>query len=233
MGSTPMAAGRSTGSGTTSVTVTTYGTSANGVYASGTAPSPPTTPSTITIGGVASITTNGDSAAGVQADLGGQVTLSGGSTATPNTVTTTGDGSIGLYALSGGTIDISGPTTISTSGATSTTTGLVAYGVNANGLGSTVTLAGATTVTTTGTGADGLDAYGLYANNGGLIDTTGTPTVTVTTNGTSANGVYASGTAPSPSTTPSTITLGGVALITTHGRLGGGRASRPRRAGDV
>ena len=203
--------------GTPTVTVTTNGTSANGVYATGTAPSPSTTPSTITLGGVALITTHGDSAAGVQADLGGQVTLSGGSTATPNTVATTGNGSIGLYALSGGTIDISGPTTISTSGATSTTTGLVAYGVNANGLGSTVTLGVATTVTTTGTGANGLDAYGLYANNGGLINTTGTPTVTVTTNGTSANGVYATGTAPSPSTTPSTITLGGVALITTHG----------------
>ena len=127
------------------------GAGADGVYASGTSSSTPATPSTITIEGLASITTSGDSAVGVQADLGGQVTLSGGSTATPpNTVTTTGAGAIGLYALSGGTIDISGPTKVSTSGATSTTTGLVAYGVNANGLGSTVTLGAATSVTTTG-----------------------------------------------------------------------------------
>jgi len=207
--------------GTPTVTVITNGTSANGVYATGTSSGTPATPSMITLGGLASITTHGDSAAGVQADLGGQVTLSGGSTATPpNTVTTTGAGAIGLYALSGGTISVDGPTTISTSGATFTPPmgqPLVAYGVNANGLGSTVTLGAATSVTTTGTGAAGLDAYGLYANNGGLIQTTGTPAVTVITNGTSANGVYATGTSSGTPATPSMITLGGVAAVTTHG----------------
>ena len=158
-------------------------------------------------------------AAGVQADGGGQVTLSGGSTETPNTVTTTGAGAIGLYALSGGTIDVDGPTAVTTSGTTSTTAtgGLVAYGVNANGLGSTVTFGAATTVTTNGSGAAGLDAYGLYANNGGTIDTTGTPSVTVTTYGTDANGVYASGTSTSTTpATPSTISISG-ASITTNG----------------
>jgi len=144
------------------------------------------------------------------------VTLSGGTAAAPNTVTTTGNGGIGLYALSGGTIAVNGPTTIMTSGTLDTPSGISAYGVNANGLGSTVTLGAATTVMTNGTGPNGLNAYGLYANNGGLIDTTGTPTVTVITNGTNANGIYATGVGPE-STTPSTITLGGVASVTTHG----------------
>ena len=176
----------------------------------------------MTSGGVATIMV-GDTqvfvaAAGVQADGGGQVTLSGGSTETPNTVTTTSDGSIGLYALSGGIIDVDGPTTITTSGTTSTTAtgGLVAYGVNANGWVRRSISAPRRRSRRT-VPAPGLDAYGLYANNGGTIDTTGTPSVTVTTYGTDANGVYASGTSRRQQpTTPSTISITG-ASITTNG----------------
>ena len=228
-------------SGTPTVNVTTYGAGAIGVYASGTSTSSPTTPSTITLGGVTTIMTSGGvatimvgdtqvfvAAAGVQADGGGQVTLSGGSTETPNTVTTTGDGAIGLYALSGGTIDVNGPTAVTTSGTTSTTAtgGLVAYGVKANGFGSTVNLGAATTVTTNGSGAAGLDAYGLYANNGGTIDTTGTPSVTVTTYGTDANGVYASGTSSSTPATPSTISISGASITTNGSTATGVQADR-------
>jgi autotransporter family porin len=90
----------------TSVSVTTSGADAIGVYASGVAPPVEPgglpTPSTITIGGVATITTYGATAAGVQADSGGVVNLNGGSAATPNTITTTTDGSIGVYAASAG-----------------------------------------------------------------------------------------------------------------------------------
>ena len=46
-------------SGTPTVNVTTYGDGAIGVYASGTSTSSPTTPSTITLGGVTTIMTSG------------------------------------------------------------------------------------------------------------------------------------------------------------------------------
>ena len=116
--------------------VATSGSRAIGVYASG-VDLELNTPSTITIGGVASIITNGDTAAGVQADGGGAVTLGAGSVATNGadfpgvvatgagsmvtlngtsllTVTTITDSSIGLQAASGGVIDATGPLTIST-----------------------------------------------------------------------------------------------------------------------
>ena len=103
--------------------------------------------------------------------------LNGGSTVTPNTVTTIADGSIGVHAASAGAITIVGPTTISTGSIGNSETdpatpptGANAYGVNADGLNSKVTLSGATTVTTLGIGAFGQDAYGLYASNGGTID---------------------------------------------------------------
>jgi hypothetical protein len=132
------------------------------------------------------------------------------------TLTTTNDGGIGLFAEGGGIIEATGPIAIST-GSVALSTGASAYGVNADGAGSQVTFSAATTVTTNGTGAFGTTAYGLYASNGGMIDTSGAPAVKVTTYGDGAIGVYASGTAPSPSTTPSTITIGGVATITTNG----------------
>ena len=100
------------GSTTTSVSVTTSGTGAIGVYASGVAPPADpggaATPSTITIGGLATIAAYGQSAPGVQADGGGVVTLSGGSVMTPNTITTIADNSIGVYAASAGIINING-----------------------------------------------------------------------------------------------------------------------------
>ena len=67
------------------------------------------------------------------------------------------------------------------------------YGANADGSGSKITFSGATTVTTNGGGANGLDAYGLYASNGGAIDGSLATGVAVTTSGTGAIGVYASG----------------------------------------
>ena len=197
--------------------VTTSGDGAIGVYASG-VDSETSTPSTITIGGVATIKTNGATAAGVQADGGGVVNLNGGSLATPNTVTTITDGSIGVYAASAGVISINGATTISTGSTGETPSGANAYGVNADGPGSKVHLNAATTVTTLGTDAFGTTAYGLYASNGGTIDTSGTPAVMVTTNGAGAIGVYASGTGTAgDSVVPSTITIGGVATIVTNG----------------
>ena len=102
-------------------------------------------------------TTGSDASAVVVNGVGSLATLSGA-----NSFTTAGDGSIGLYALGGGVIDATGPTTIST-GNLSTSTGLGAFGVDANGAGSTINLA-ATTVTTSGT-----NAFGLYANSGGTI----------------------------------------------------------------
>ncbi len=204
-----------------SPSVTTYGTGAIGVYASGAASSPGSA-STIAITG-ASVTTNGNSAAGVEADGGGQVTVNGGSVTTKGsdapgivasgtgsiatlsgesllTITTTNDHSIGLYAAGGGVIDATGPIAITT-GSTSASTGLNAYGANANGAGSQVNLA-ATTITTVGA-----NAHGLYASNGGVIDASGA--TGVTTSGTGAIGLYASGSG-------STIAAGG-ASIATHG----------------
>ena len=175
----------------------------------------------MTNGGVATIgnddTTVTVAAAGVQADNGGQVTLSGGGTVTTNgasapgvvatgtgsmvtlsgtsllTVTTITDDSIGLLATSGGVIDATAPVTISTGSTGETPSGANAYGANADGSGSKITFSGATTVTTNGVGANGLDAYGLYASNGGTIDGSLAPSVGVTTFGNGADGVYATG----------------------------------------
>jgi hypothetical protein len=116
------------------------------------------------------------------------VAVSGAGSATDlgmgNALTTQGDGAIGLYALGGGVISASGQTTISTSGTTSSSTGLGAYGVNADGVGSQINLA-ATTVTTSGA-----NAFGFYASNGGAIDAPDAPSLT--TSGAGAIGLYAS-----------------------------------------
>ena len=113
-----LSGGNIDGSTATSVSVTTSGTGAIGVYASGTGTAGDSVvPSTITIGGVATIMTNGATAAGVQADNGGVVNLNGGTAETPNTITTIADGSIGVYAASAGVVTINGPTTISTGSA--------------------------------------------------------------------------------------------------------------------
>jgi hypothetical protein len=139
------------------------------------------------------VLTSGSGSDAVLAEEGGNATLGGA-----NSFTTTGDGSIGLHALSGGIINALGQTTIST-GSTSGATGSNAYGVNADGAGSQISL-GATTVTTFGA-----NAYGFYASNGGSIDAPDAPNIT--TSGAGAIGLYASGSG-------SMITTGGASIIT-------------------
>ena len=136
--------------------------------------------------------------------------------------TTVGDGAIGIYVTDGGVVNGTGPITITT-GSISDSTGLSAYGVNANGAGSQVNLNAGAKVTTYGT-----DAYGLYAINGGAIGAADSPSIT--TFGTGAIGVYASGAALAAGP-PSSITLTG-ASITTNGdsaagveAAGGGQAT--------
>ena len=184
----------------------TSGESAIGLYASGSG-------STIVAGG-ASIATHGNSATGVRADGGGVVTVNGSVTTSgadapgaaasgagsivtldgATTLRTVGDGSIGLHALGGGLISALGQTTIST-GSTVAATGLDAYGVNAEGAGSQVNLAGAT-ITTTGERAAGLYASddaseAVAAGHGGAIAVSGP--LGVVTGGSSAYGAWAHG----------------------------------------
>ena len=202
--------------------ITTSGTGAIGIYASGSG-------SLIAAGG-ASITTTGASATGVLADGGGSVTLNGGSVITAGgdapavaasgvgsnvtlngaiAVSTASGGSIGLHAFGGGVINAFGRTTIATSGATSASTGLDAYGVNADGPGSRINLAGTTMVTTTGERGAGLyasDAMG--AGHGGAIAVSGP--LGVVTGGSSAYGAWAQGAG-------STIALNGSSAFTING----------------
>ena len=113
-----------------------------------------------------------------------------------------GAGSIGLYALGGGVINATGPTTISTFGTTSTSTGLSAYGVDADGAGSQINLAAATVTTS------GANAFGFYASSGGVIAAPDAPSVTTSGNG--SIGLYASGAG-------STIAATGASIVTTYG----------------
>ena len=188
------------GSTTTSVSVTTSGTGAIGVYASGVAPPADPggtpTPSTITIGGLATISTYGSSAAGVQADNGGVVNSSGGSVETPNSlITTIADGSIGVYAASAGIININGVTT--------SRPGRPARPRAASTLmASTPTARGRGQSQRCDDGDDERDRrfrdHRLWALRQQRRDDrhAGTPAVKVTTYGAGAIGVYASGTAP-------------------------------------
>ena len=194
-------------------TITTTGQGAIGLYASDIKASG--SGGAITVSGALDVNTAGASAHGAWAQSAGStISLNGGTTGSPNTIATVGDNAIGLYAASGGVINVNGVTTISTGMVSeSGTTGANAYGAQSDGVGSQVNLNGATTITTLGT-----SAHGLYATNGGAIGaTTDTPPpVKVTTNGDGAIGVYASG-LDSETSTPSTITIGGVATITTNG----------------
>src|SRR6185437_3571819 len=96
-------------------------------------------------------------------------------------LSTAGDGSIGLHALSGGVINATGQTTISTLGTNSLSTGVSAFGVNADGAGSQINLAGAT-ITTAGQGAVGLYASDAMATgHGGAITVSGPLGVTTGT----------------------------------------------------
>ena len=155
----------------------------------------------------------------MQADNGGVVNLNGGTAETPNTITTIADGSIGVHAASAGDITIVGPTTISTGSYRSDQLPRAAPTPMASRPTAwvrKVTLNAATTVTTLGTDAFGLDAYGLYASNGGTIDGSLAPTVGVTTSGTGAIGVYATGRLRRLSRTASTIMITG-ATVETNG----------------
>ena len=97
---------------------------------------------------------------------------------------------------------------ITTSGTNSEATGLSAFGVNADGLGSQVNLAGLT-VTTAGANAT--------ACSPATADDRAADAPSITAFGNGANGVYASGVAsPSVQTGVGFIALGG-ATITTAG----------------
>ncbi len=159
-------------------------------------------------------TTADDAHAVVANGSGSQATLSGA-----NILNTSGNGSIGLYATNGGLINATGQTTISTLGTNSESTGLSAFGVNADGSGSQINLA-ATTITTSGEGAVGLYASDVSdTGHGGAITASGQTTVTTGT-GSFSYGAWAQ----SPGSTialngPSTFTINGsaFALYATQG----------------
>ena len=202
--------------------VTTRGLGAIGLYASGAG-------SSVTVGGGATILTQGAAAPAAEADTGGLVTLNGASLATSgnnshalevsgigsraslggaNSFSTSGVGSIGLYSLGGSVINTTGAVTVATTGSVSASTGLPAYGVNADGAGSEVNLAAAT-ITTTGAGAAGLyasDAMGT--GHGGAIAVSGP--LGIVTGGLSAYGAWAQGAG-------STIALNGPTTIALSG----------------
>ena len=202
--------------------VTTSGLGAIGLYASGAG-------SSVTAGGDATILTQGAMAPAAQADNGGLVTLNGASLTTSgndshalevsgtgsraslggaNSFSTSRLGSIGLYALGGGVIDALGQTTITTMGSVSASTGLSAYGVNADGAGSQVNL-GAAKITTTGAGAAGLYASDITGSgHGGAIAVSGP--LGIVTGGLSAYGAWAQGAG-------STIALDGPTTIALSG----------------
>jgi autotransporter family porin len=175
------------------------------------------------------ITTSGTAAVGVETNSGGVTNISGGAVATSGqdahalfvtgagsrvnlsgatTFATQGDGAIGLYALRGGVITASGQTTVATTGSVSASTGLPAYGINADGAGSQVNLAAAT-ITTTGAGAAGLYASNVTGTgHGGAIVVSGP--LGIETVGLSAYGAWAQGAG-------STIALDGPTTIALSG----------------
>jgi hypothetical protein len=126
------------------------------------------------------LSTAGPGANGVFTNAGGVTNINGGSVNTAGqdahalfvtglgsqgnlggagTFATTGAGAIGFYAALGGAISATASTmiTIATSGGVSLATGLGAYGVNADGVGSSIKL-GSATIMTSGAGATGLYA---------------------------------------------------------------------------
>ena len=223
----------------TGVSVTTtgglgpsFGDAAIGAYNGFASPGDPT-------GGAMTLTdttiaTTGMAAIGVETNSGGVTNISGGAVNTSGegahalfvtgagstvnlsggtTFATHGDGAIGLYATQGGVIDALGQTTIATAGSISAATGLAAYGVNADGAGSQISLAAAN-ITTTGAGAAGLyasDRTGM--GHGGAITVSGP--LGVVTGGASAYGAWAQGAG-------STITLNGPTTIAISGNASAG-----------
>jgi len=223
----------------TGVSVTTtgglgpsFGDAAIGAYNGFASPGDPTG-GLMTLTGT-TIATTGTAAIGVETNGGGVTNISGGAVNTSGegahalfvtgagstvnlsgatTFATQGGGAIGLYATQGGVIDALGQTTIATSGASSASTGLAAYGVNADGGGSQINLAAAN-ITTTGAGAAGLYASNITGTgDGGAITVSGP--LGIVTGGASANGAWAQGAG-------STITLNGPTTIAISGNASAG-----------
>jgi outer membrane autotransporter protein len=116
-----------------------------------------------------SVITGGDTAHGVEATLGGNIVLNGGS------VTTSGDSAIGLYAFLNNA-------TITATDVSVLTTGPSAIGVNANVAGQVILTRGS--VTTSGDNADALQT----ADAAATIDVTGSA---ITTTGSNSHAAHA------------------------------------------
>ena len=174
------------------------------------------------------IATIGDTSPGVQADSGGQVSLSGGS------VMTSGTGATGLYATgvdgttgakstitATGVAVTTGYTTnnsavgvlasaggaVSLTGGSVTTYGNGSPGLQASGSNSSINLVGTNTFTTKGDGA-----IGLYATLGGAITATGPVTITTgvpSGTGAGAFGVNADGAGSQINLASATVTTFG------------------------
>ena len=134
---------------------------------------------------------------------------------TPNSITTIADDAIGVFAASAGIININGVTTIST-GSTGEFQRRSTLWRQRRRRGVEGQSQHRDDSDDERTALSGPPPMGYPAGDGGTIDTAGTPAVNVTTYGDGAIGVYAS-TPPSPSTTPSTITIGGPVTIVTNG----------------
>lgn len=131
-------------------------------------------------------------------------------TITDNKLTTTGDGAIGVAANAGGTATVAGGT-IMTGGAP--TANFTADGVRATGPGSSVTLTssanGGTAVTTSG-----VDAMGLHAMQGGVVDATN---ASVKTSGAGAFGVLSEGSNSNVKLTASSVTTQAASGLSVNG----------------
>lgn len=131
-------------------------------------------------------------------------------TITDNKLTTTGDGAIGVAANAGGSATVAGGT-VKTNGAE--TANASADGVRATGPGSTVTLMssskGGTAVTTSG-----VNAMGLHAMQGGVVDATN---ATVNTSGAGAFGALSEGTNSNVKLTASSVTTQAASGLSVNG----------------
>lgn len=155
--------------GTSSV-VSTFGTSANGLYATGA--------NSIIMADKTAVTTLSSSANGIVVDSGGTIGFSN------STITTSGNTAYGAYSIGAGS-------TITLDNATITTSGLNAHGVYAAVDGALIQMnRGDTKITVNGdaTTSDPTTA-GIIANSGGRITSAVGTTLEVTMNG-SANGAY-------------------------------------------
>jgi Autochaperone Domain Type 1 len=151
----------------TSTTITTAGLRAIGVHTNSAGST------TLTNSSVA--TSGQDAHALFVTGSGSQANLSG-----TNIFATQGAGAIGLYATLGGIVSATGLATVTTAGGVSPSTGLGAFGVNADGAGSRINLASAT-ITTRGAGATGLFASDAASSGAaGSITVAGTLTLKTT-----------------------------------------------------